>query len=214
MPLLETRQLDAHTVLGIWTLTESTEELLSKLPVHVKPDTTIFQAHIRRQKEWLASRITVYNLLHAFTNEPLPLYCNSQGKPVFEADQFFVSISHSTELVTVILSDKYEVGIDVELISPKALRVAHKFLTEDERKYTGDQMEETCLYWSAKETLYKLYSRKQLIFKENLLLTPSDTHNVLSGWVKTDSFSKLYQVMCETVHHHKLTYCIDTSTNS
>lgn len=213
MPLLETRQLNHHTVLGIWSLTEAVEELITALPAHVTPDAALLQAHVRRQKEWLASRILAYSLLSSFTSNPLPLFCNAHGKPVFEDDMYFVSITHSPELVAVIVSDKYEVGIDVELISPKALRVAHKFLTDKERKQTGDQMDNTCLYWSAKETLYKLYSRKKLIFKENLLLTPSEGINILTGCVQTKKFTKLYQVHFETVQNHKLTYCIDTSTN-
>lgn len=214
MPLLETRQLNEHTILGIWTLTETIEDLREALPAHVKPDYKLQQSHVRRQKEWLSSRILIYSLLKNFTQEMLPLHCNAHGKPVFEDDKYHISITHSPELVAVILSDIYEVGIDVELVSPKALRVAHKFLTDAEREQTGDQMEKTCLYWSAKETLYKLYSRKQLIFKENLLLQNSESNNMLLGYVKTENFSKLYQVKFESLHNHILTYCIDTSTNN
>jgi 4'-phosphopantetheinyl transferase len=214
MPLLETRQLNEHTILGIWTLTESIDDLKQVLPTHVKPDEKLQQSHIRRQKEWLASRILVYELLKEFTSEPMQLFCNAHGKPVFEEDKYHISITHSPELIAVLLSDKYEVGIDVELISPKALRVAHKFLTDVEFEQTGNQIETTCLYWSAKETLYKLYSYKQLIFKENLLLQPSDSNNMLVGQVKTENFSKLYQVNFERIHHHILTYSIDNTTNN
>lgn len=214
MPLLETRQLNEHTLLGIWALTETVEDLQTALPTHVKPDEKLQQSHVRRQKEWLASRILVYSLLKQFTTELLPLHCNVHGKPVFEKDKYYVSITHSPELVAVLLSEKYEVGIDVELVSPKALRVAHKFLTDDERNQTGDHLETTCLYWSAKETLYKLYSRKQLIFKENLLLQLSERNNILLGYVKTENFNKLYQVEFERLRNHILTYCIDYTTNS
>jgi len=214
MPLLETRQLNPHTILGIWSLTETVEELTQALPAHLQPDTLLQQAHVRRQREWLASRILVYSLLKHFTQQVLPLLCNEHGKPVFPENRYFVSITHSLELIAVLISDKHEVGIDVELVSPKALRVAHKFLTDAEREQTGDQIDKTCLYWSAKETLYKLYSRKQLIFKENLLLVPSENNNILSGYVQTENLSKLYQIHFETLQHHILTYCIDTSTTN
>ncbi|MER2996083.1 4'-phosphopantetheinyl transferase superfamily protein [Pontibacter populi] len=214
MPLLISRQLNEHTILGTWSITERTDELSLALPVGISPDLMLEQAHPRRQKEWLASRLLVYNLLQQFTSDMPVLQRNGHGKPVFEQAPYFVSISHSPELAAVIVSDKYEVGIDVELLSPKALRVAHKFLNEDEKNYTCGEADKTCLYWSAKETLYKMYSQRQLIFKENLLLQPDpETENLLLGRVQTDNFSKLYQVHHEVLQQHVLTYCIDISTN-
>lgn len=214
MPLLQTRQLDEHTTLGIWSLVEDVEELITVLPAHIELDANLLESHVRRQKEWLTSRILTCHLLKRFTEDPLPLHRNPDGKPFFEQDRYFISITHSPELVAVILSDKYEVGIDVEILSPKALRLASKFLTDDERQQTGDQINKTCLYWSAKETLYKLYSRKKLIFKDNLFLTPTESNNVLSGCIRTDNFFKLYQIQYEKVQNHMLTFCIDNSTNT
>ena len=214
MPLLFSRQPDTHTVLGIWTITETPDELLVALPPEVQVDELLQQAHPRRQLEWLASRVLVYSLLSQFTSDTPVLQRNTHGRPVFEQAPYFVSISHSPGLAAVILSDRYEVGIDVELLSPKALRVADKFLNEAEKGYTCGDVTTTCLYWSAKETLYKMYSRKKLFFKENLLLQPApDADNLLLGRVQTDNFSKLYQVQHEVLNQHVLTYCIDFSTN-
>ncbi|MBC5773881.1 4'-phosphopantetheinyl transferase superfamily protein [Pontibacter sp. KCTC 32443] len=214
MPLLYSRQLNEHTILGAWSITERTDELLLALPAGITLDMMLEQAHPRRQKEWLASRVLVYSLLQQFTSDTPVLQRNAHGKPVFEQAPYFVSISHSPGLAAVILSDKFEVGIDVELLSEKALRVADKFLSEAEKEYTCGEADKTCLYWSAKETLYKMYSQRQLIFKENLLLQPSpETENLLLGCVQTDKFSKLYQVQHEVLQQHILTYCIDNSTN-
>lgn len=214
MPLLFSRQLNEHTILGAWSVTERADALLLALPPQVSVDEHLQQAHPRRQKEWLASRVLVYSLLQQFTPDIPVLHRNEHGRPVFEQAPFHVSISHSPELAAVILSDKYEVGIDVELLSPKALRVANKFLSEDEKNYTCGEEEKTCLYWSAKETLYKMYSKRKLIFKENLLLQPHpESENLLLGRVQTDNFSKLYQIQHEVLQNHMLTYCIDYTTN-
>ncbi|MEJ8758155.1 4'-phosphopantetheinyl transferase superfamily protein [Pontibacter sp. H259] len=212
MPLLFSRQLNEHTILGTWSITERTEALLLALPAGISPELMLQQAHPRRQKEWLASRALVYSLLQQFTPDTPVLQRTIHGRPVFEQAPYFVSISHSPGLAAVIVSDKYEVGIDVELLSPKALRVANKFLNEDEKNYTCGEEAKTCLYWSAKETLYKMYSQRKLIFIENLLLQP-ETENSLLGRVQTDNFSKLYQVHHELLPQHVLTYCIDNSTN-
>jgi 4'-phosphopantetheinyl transferase len=211
MPLLHTRELDSHTLLGVWSLEERPEELLHTLPAHLSPEESLAQAHPRRQREWLASRTLAYQLLQRFTDEPLPLLRDATGKPVFEQKGFHLSITHSPRLAAVILSERYDVGIDIELVSAKALRVADKFLTEQEKTFTADDEQQTCLYWSAKETLYKMYSQKQLIFKENLLVEPAQSpeNNLLQGRVITDKFSKLYQIHHELLLNHILTYSID-----
>ncbi|WP_276497996.1 4'-phosphopantetheinyl transferase superfamily protein [Pontibacter litorisediminis] len=203
------KQLDKHTRLGLWELDEPVEELRAELPSYVAVEERLEQVHPKRQREWLASRVLVYRLLREFTPRPLQLLRNQHGKPYFPDSRFHVSISHSPQLATVILSDKYEVGIDIELVSPKALRVQDKFLTNAEKSQTLASEQHTCLYWSAKETLYKLYSRKQLIFKENLAIAPADEPNVLQGRVNTENFSKLYRIQFEALHGHVLTYCVD-----
>lgn len=209
MPLLLTRQINPHTLLGIWQLTESPEALRQILPAHIDASQLTGQVHERRQREWLASRTLVYLLLQHFTGEPLVLERNEHSKPYFVQKGLHVSITHSPCLAAVILSDRYEVGIDIELITPKALRVADKFLSEAEKKSTKSDEKETCLYWSAKETLYKLYGRKKLIFKENMHVSPAAQANMLQGCVQTESFSKLYRISFETILNHVLTYCID-----
>ena len=211
MPLLHTRQLDSHTLLGVWSLEEDAEELLRHLPAHCSPEAALAQAHPRRQKEWLASRTLVYQLLRHFTDQPLSLHRDATGKPVFAEAGLHLSITHSPRLAAVILSDKFEVGIDIELVSPKALRVADKFLTEQERALTSDDEQQTCLYWSAKETLYKMYSKKQLTLKENLFVEPAPEAegNLLLGRIITDKFSKLYHIHHELLLGHVLTYSID-----
>ncbi len=211
MPLLHTRSLDPHTLLGVWLLDESPEALRPLLPAHMAPLDELAEAHPRRQREWLASRALAYQLLQQFTSVPLHLQRDPTGKPVFAQTGFRLSITHSPRLAAVILSEKYDVGIDIELVSPKALRVADKFLTEREKTFTAEDEQQTCLYWSAKETLYKMYSQRQLIFKENLLLEPAQGFetNVLQGQVITENFSKLYHIHHELLLNHVLTYSVD-----
>lgn len=211
MPLLLTRELDSYTLLGVWLLDEAPDALRPLLPPHLIPDEGLQLAHPRRQREWLASRALTYQLLQHFTSEPLPLLRDATGKPVFAGTEFQLSITHSPRMAAVILSEKYDVGIDIELVSAKALRVADKFLTDQEKVFTADDEQQTCLYWSAKETLYKMYSQKRLIFKENLLVEPSHSpeNNLLQGHVITDNFSKLYQIHHEVLHNHVLTYSVD-----
>ncbi|RDV17026.1 4-phosphopantetheinyl transferase [Pontibacter diazotrophicus] len=214
MPLLLTRQLNPNTWLGIWQLQESVQDLRALLPLHADVSAMAGKVHPRRQQEWLASRVLVYQLLPHFTSEPLVLARDENGRPYFQDQPLHVSITHSPHLAAVILSGQHQVGIDIELITPKALRVADKFLTEAEKRCTASDEKATCLYWSAKETLYKLYSRKKLVLKDNLLISPGLEPNMLLGRVQIENFSKLYQIHHDTIQEHVLTYCIDSESKT
>src|SRR5688572_21203155 len=113
--------------MGFWQITESVPDLLAQLK-NARPEKNIpaYKSEIR-QKEWLASRILVYELLAKFTSEKIVLFSNEHGKPFFPETGLHISISQSAEMVVVLLSDTFEVGIDIEKIKPKALKLAFKF---------------------------------------------------------------------------------------
>lgn len=80
-----------------------------------------------------------------------------------------LSISHCKSAVSVLLSKSYPfVGIDIEEISERPLRVRQKFMTREELlmfdseddNFCGDKqrMRIATVIWSAKEALYKAYS--------------------------------------------------------
>src|SRR5690606_26210813 len=71
----------------------------------------------------------------------------------------------------IAVCDGFRIGMDLEPIASKALRLREKFLNDTEKKIlnTSDALEMT-LAWSCKEALYKLAGRKKIIFKTELLL--------------------------------------------
>ena len=210
MPLSKIRKINESTLLGFWSITESAAELAA-LFRKIRPEQEIKQFKVEtRQREWLASRILTYVLLQDFTSYPHLLSSDANGKPVFEGTIFRVSISHSDSHAAVLLSSCYEVGIDIEIIREKIMALATKFLSEEEQKFTGNDLANTCLYWSAKETLYKMYSRKQLLFRENLALGPVNgkATGILDGKVITDNFKQSYAVHYEKNLNFILTYCL------
>ncbi len=210
MPITEIRKLNDQTFKGFWLLTENLPELLAQLKT-LRPaqEIPVYKSEMR-QKEWLASRILAYELLAKFTTEKFVLCSNAHGKPYFPETSFHISISQSAELVGVVLSASHEVGIDIEKVKGKALKLAFKFLNDKELTYVANDETKACLYWSAKETLFKMYSRKQLLFKENLKLGPvtAPEKGSLTGQVITENFDQTYTVHYETLPGFILTYCL------
>ena len=88
------------------------------------------------------------------------------GKPILR-NGWHISISHTKGFCTVIISPDQTVAVDIEYTSNRVERIAHKFIREDEK---ADTIEEMLIHWSAKETMYKLYSDDRLGFEEMRLL--------------------------------------------
>lgn len=103
----------------------------------------------------------------------LQILKNELGKPLVENVALNVSLSHSKFWAAAAVSSQFQVGIDVETLESRIERIAHKFLLPLELESIQDNRIETLsLYWSAKESLYKLYSFKQIDFAQQLRIEP------------------------------------------
>ncbi len=216
MPLIEIRRLNKYTLLGRWALTETAAQLqeLPQLPVHlIIPDNL---THEKRRAEWLASRLVAYLLLQQFTPEVYLLDNQESGKPHFVNSPFHVSLTHTQHEVAVILSGKYEVGIDIESIKPKIQRVRDRFLSSVEKEYISDDLIQLTIAWSAKETLYKIFGKKSIIFAEHLHLAPFvvSPAGSLPAKIITDSFTLDYTIYFQFSENTVLTYCVHPDTNT
>lgn len=76
-----------------------------------------------------------------------------------------------------IVSKSIAVGIDMERISDRVLRVRQKFLSEQEwqwvQSYEGEARRDLLtLLWTIKETVYKWYNRPGTLFNQGILIDP------------------------------------------
>ena len=106
--------------IATWELNESLTELLK---IGARFDSSNFKTE-KRKKEFLVSRLLLNEL------EPnQQISYNSNGAPEISNGKY-ISISHSKNLVAIIISDK-KVGLDIEYISEKPLRISPKFITDN-----------------------------------------------------------------------------------
>ena len=122
--------------------------------------------HPARRREFVATRV-LRTLV--FGNDPI--HYSVLGAPYIEGEGF-ISISHAPHVVGLATCTDFPVGLDLEPIRSKVLRVKHKFLSANESaSLDTESVVEMIKVWSGKEALYKLAGRKAIIFKESLLLT-------------------------------------------
>jgi 4'-phosphopantetheinyl transferase len=155
---------------ALWKITEDETELQLISQFDEPVPTTITNS--QKRLEWIAGRILTRNLLAKFAVPYTGMIKDEYGKPFLKDSMWQISLSHSFPFVAVILHREKPVGIDLEQPKDKLLRVAPRVLSPSEREDAGTDVTKHCIYWCAKETLIKIYGKKDLILAENLIISP------------------------------------------
>ena len=143
-----------NCIIAIWDMQESLEELMQQSADISTPD-----FNNKRKKEYLVSRL----LLKDIAPNTRIIY-NKYGAPGLENGKH-ISISHSKHLVTIILS-KQKVGLDIETISEKPLRLSSKFISKDVHQNLTE--EKATLIWCVKEAIFKWHQKGNVDFKKDM----------------------------------------------
>ena len=148
-------------IIGVWEMTESENDLEKEFSKKTLPK---FKS-TKRQIEYLCTRLLLKKI-----NPKLNISYNQFGAPTINNDEN-ISISHSDKYVAIIIS-KNKVGIDIEKISNKPLKVIQKFISKNDN-VKADQ-KEASLAWCAKETLFKYHMKGEIDFKKNINIKEID----------------------------------------
>ena len=160
---------------GLWKITEEIEELLplAKLSSRDLETWTAFKA-IQRKKEWLATRA----LLNELTGQPTQISYHDDGRPYLEDYPMKISISHTKGYAAVLLHSKSDPGIDIELDSRSAERVATRILTPEElescRENEGISNKKLLIHWCAKEAIFKMIPDNSVSYAKQIHISLND----------------------------------------
>jgi len=172
MALVYLRELDHGVRFAIWRIEETAEALLSRLQLNDREHALLSRLNKgKRTLHWLATRVLLREMLN--TTGYIDCPSDENGKPYLANFPQRISLTHSFEYAAVMMSDVGEVGIDLELVKPKILRIADKFMKPDELEAIGgDYIDKLYACWCAKEAVYKLQGNKGVSFKDNMTILP------------------------------------------
>jgi len=145
--------------IAILDINKSLDELVK---LSCKIDVSKFKTE-RRKKEILASRLLLKKILPNTT-----ISYNKHGAPEINSEKF-ISISHSKNLAVIIVSRK-KVGIDIEKISRKLIKVSSKFIAKNSHKSLSP--EKATLIWTCKEAVYKWHQKGKVNFINDIKINP------------------------------------------
>lgn len=180
MPIVLTKTVAPNTNLYLWAIEESLSDLLNAAKLNTQ-EHLVFSAfkNETRKLEWTAIRA----LLNCIFQKKVEVHYEPNGRP-YMSDNVDVSFSHTQGFVAVIVSENNVVGVDVEPIRDKVLRVKERFLNQNELLSLKKDTEliQVLVYWCLKEVLFKIAPDGNIDFRKDLILNISDDESNQSSF--------------------------------
>ncbi len=211
MPILFNEKFEGDCELGIWEITESYDELLSR--VHLFPGERDRLESFRsdaRKVEFLSVRALLKELL----GRSVQIVYNDKRKPYLTQCEYRISISHSRNLTGIMLSKEKKVGLDMEFMSHKIGDIESKFINDDEKITDDPELRKYHLYihWCAKEALYKICDKQDINFRKNLTIEAFEPQPCgrIVGWVDNRFWHDKFPLHYFTINNYVVAYCCKT----
>lgn len=169
MALYKTLTVHKTTKVLIWKLEESILDLKKGI---LLSDTSLTRLKSMKSDLHQKGFLSIRQLLKEAGYTDSDVVYDRYGKPHLK-DGKFISISHSFTFTAIVLSDDAPVGIDIEKQREKILKIAHKFTPFEEYKTIANVdalIRKLTIVWGAKESLYKIYGKKKLLFLHHIYI--------------------------------------------
>lgn len=188
MPLIKIQNTGKQSAWALWFISEEEQELTAIS--EEQPDATIINS-IKRL-EWLAGRVLLRQLAEHVGLAYQGTIKDEFGKPFLKNLPHHISLSHSFPYVAAQIDLNQEIGIDLEQPKSKLLAIAHRILSPTELLDAGSDVIKHCVYWCAKETMYKVYGKKGLHFSDQLQVKPFELVNAgdINGRISANGSSQ------------------------
>ena len=176
MGLFSKKELKDGTIIAVWEIKETEEELLKIIDTPKEELEDLFfikSAQLRREK------LAIRALINAIFEEPAYLGHHDNGSPYLVNDMTHISVTHTNNFAAIIINPTEDVGIDIECLDRDFFFFFKKALSEDELDdlldiKEGDQERarertvQLAIYWCAKEALYKRMGRHDVDFARDM----------------------------------------------
>jgi phosphopantetheinyl transferase len=210
MPFFYQQNINETQHLAIWSITEPVSffETDVKLAVDIQNE--------ERKLQHLAVRLLFKLMMPEADLNKMVMADN--GKPYLKGVPFHFSFSHCKGYAAVAVSDLNPIGIDIEIIHPRILKVAHKFLNDSEKAMIhglseSDQLKQMAFFWAAKEAMYKQHEQLGIDFAKdfNVLSVATEERGIVAAQILHKGLEKKVQL---DYHFGEDYVCVTCFTNS
>ena len=200
----------SKSVIGVWQITETEEELvrLGSVPSDEMEEISFIKNDSMRKQ-----RLAVRALLCELFGEKVYLSHHDNGKPYLENSVTNISITHTQKYVAVILNDNEDAGIDIESLARDFSAVEQKALSEDEIEDLDEDRknEQLAIYWCAKEAIFKRISAYNVDFAEQIEVErfrPRGEGELDATFIHKDGYEEEFELEYMTFDNHVLVWVV------
>ena len=213
MPLIHSESQPQNTSIRVWQIVEDSAALISQLKLTELDREFLREIHPRRATEWAASRL----LLRKMTGIGPPFDClaDEKGKPYIPGDPRHLSISHTSGMAAVALSND-PIGIDIQEATEKLQHIARKFVNQNEWSIIGEDpdMKHLQVIWGCKEAMFKLYGKGGVDFRKNLhvdIPAELNTSGHIFGEIRIEEKVIHCKIHYSFIESYSLVYAFETN---
>lgn len=189
MPIAFSEKISPVAALAIWKIKETESELLEQINLSLQDKTAILSLRLeKRRLERIACRRALAFLLNTNT---INITYGKSGEPF--SPPHHISFSHSGHFAAAAISTSGRIGVDIEKITPKILKLHHKFISEKENtRFNLSDPTEITFIWCAKEAIYKLFPGNSIDFIEDIEILSSSAATLYISNDRFDIILKRY----------------------
>lgn len=211
MALFRLEHIGEDMVLGLWRIEETLEALTETVDKSTFDLSPLEDIHnVSRKKQWLAVRCLLAKMR---SRDYCDIAYDKEGRPSLPGHPMYISITHSSDMVGVLLNRLGHAGIDLQHFSPKIEKIKTRFLSESELEHASgeDELDKLHVYWCAKEALFKWMRASNVHFNEDLKVAEFDMSEGanLSAVVLHGGMQKVAQVRFEKIDEYTLAYVLN-----
>lgn len=202
MPLFLNEEIFPDVRLGIWAISESSDDFWALSP-YVESSRSEFNA-LYKSEQRKCEVLAVSLLIKEIIGDNVQLLHQDNGKPYLSSGMN-ISISHTRGFAVIIVSYSKQVSVDIEYFSNRIERIRSKFMRDDENASSQVKL---LMHWCAKETMYKLFPEDNLTFNKMQLLSVdgNDSTGIITAKniFRNRNVSVYYRTFCNCL----LTYAV------
>lgn len=207
MPIIRIIKPNDNTIVSIWKITETIDELSKLVTLSSKSRELLKKRKSSIHKlQFLSVRAILIELGYADDN-----LSYQDNVPTLD-DSKKISISHSNLFSCVIISD-LRVGIDVQQEANNIINtIAKKFIGYETSYLTHDDFKRKSIIWNIKESIYKIANINGLDYKTHSLVVPFNlSDNFTYSWLIYKNLKERYASYFFTIENYSFAYLIHTN---
>lgn len=207
-------EIGQQTELYIWKIDETLEQLEQE--VVLKPQNQLrFQG--MKSASHRAGFLSVRKLFETAGYCDEDVIYDITGKPKL-SDGKHITITHSHEFSSMIISSQ-NVGIDMEKMRDKIIRIADKFTSPEEENYldknSEDYIEKLTVLWGIKEAIFKIRNEEGISFKEHISSPDFDLNIGQAKGILNFNNSRIYfEVRFLKIEEYILVYAFENTVEN